>query len=144
MATIPTIFVQRAAVTIRAAQVSAANFGNACNPAASNAPGIGITEPLTNLPAFTTVTGPNWSLLDQFGAARTPQVSQVIGGEGVTTSADWPGSGGTSGNGPGAGENVEMVINPDNVNGVPDPAYPAPTIDGNATLATLAAGWVNV
>jgi hypothetical protein len=144
MANLISLFVDRAAVDIRDGEVTAANWGNGGNAAASNAPGIGITSPLTNLPAFTTVTGPNWSLLDQFSVARTPQVSQVIGGEGVTTSADWPGSGGISGNGSAHGEEVNFATMPADVSGVPDPTYPAPTVTGNATLTTLAAGWVNV
>lgn len=139
-----TLFIDRAAVDARDAEVTGADWGNGCNAPASCAPGIGVTIPLTNLPAFTTPTGPNWSLDDQFTTARTPQVSQVIGGEGYTATSDWPGSGGISGNGSAHGENIEQVTNPDDVDGAPDPAYPDPTVVGAATLASLAAGWTAV
>lgn len=144
MATSATLFIDRAAVDVRDGEVTGADWAGGCNAPASCAPGIGVTYPLANLPAFTTSTGPNWSLEDQFEDARTPQVSQVIGGEGVTTSSDWPGSGGISGNGSSHGENIEIVTNPDDVDGAPDPGNPGPTVVGAATLATLAAGWVPV
>ena len=139
-----TTFIDRAAVNVRDDEVTAAGWGGGCNAPAACAPGIGVTIPLTNLPAFTTSTGPNWSLDDQFSVARTPQVSQVIGGKGVTTSSDWPGSGGISGNGSAHAEKIQQVTNPDNVGGVPDPTNPAPTVVGSATLASLAAGWTAV
>lgn len=139
-----TTFIDRAAVDVRDGEVPDADWDGGANAPASCAPGIGITYPLTNLPAFTTPTGPNWSLLDQFSDARTPQVSQVIGGEGVTTSSDWPTSGGIEGNGESHGEAIEIVTNPDDVDGAPDPANPGPTPVGDATLASLAAGWVPV
>jgi hypothetical protein len=138
-----TTFIDRAAVDARDAEVTGADWDGGCNAPAACAPGIGVTYPLTNLPAFTTSTGPNWSLNDQFTVARTPQVSQVIGGEGLTTSSDWPGSGGISGNGSSHGENIEIVTNPNDIAGAPDPDG-APTVVGAATLATLAAGWVPV
>jgi len=139
-----TTFIDRAAVDARDAQVTTAGWAGGCNGPASCSPGIGVTYPLANLPAFTTPTGPNWSLEDQFEVARTPQVAQVIGGKGLTTSSDWPGSGGIAGNGSSHAEYIEIVTNPDDVDGVPDPTNPGPTAVGDATLATLAAGWVPV
>ena len=153
-----TRFLNTTATTARATQVPAASFTNTCNSAASNSPGIGITAPLTNL-----VANEPWSLLDQFAAARTPQVGQVIGGNGftarngnVTTTWDTSqalysvagasSSGGVSGNGTGQSQFIVGITNPPNANSTasnsfPDPAYPAPTVLGSASLATLAAGW---
>ena len=157
------------------------SFSAACNPPASNSPGIGITvtTPATApLPPTTAVgmQGWNWTLLTQGfknpnvpGAvvapvARTPQVGQVIGGNGDTprtgnqqytwdqsqalySVAGATASGGVSGNGAAPNAQTQFIVgvtNPVNVNGAVNPAYPAPVVIGAAQLATLAAGWVLV
>lgn len=153
-------------------------FSNGCNPAGSNSPGIGITIPLTNLPATTAVgmQGWNWTLLTQgfrnpndptavvAPVARTPQVGQVIGGNGqvvrtgnvattwdrtqaLYTPSGAASTGGVSGNGAAPNAQTQFIVgvtNPANVSGKPDPAYPAPTVVGSATLVSLAAGWTTV
>lgn len=165
MPTVPTKFENTTARGLRVTETgkSTAQFSNACNPAASNSPGIGITVPQTDLPAPTDHgEGWNWTLLTQgfinpnnsptpvAPAARTPQVGQVIGGNGYvdrSPATTYPGSGGVSGNGAAPNAQTQFIVgvtNPDNVDGQPDPDYPAPTVDGSAQLATLAAGWVLV
>ena len=141
------------ATTARATETSktAAQFLAGCGSAASNSPGIGITEtsPVTALSAvsdaWTYSPGWNQTLLDQKGVARTPQVGQVIGGLGWIdrSTVAWPSSGGVEGNGAAQAQFIVMLTNPVNVNGAPDPAYPAPTESGAARLTTLAAGWTS-
>lgn len=112
--------------TARSAEVPNANWTGGMNVAASNAPGIGI-----NAGGGSLVGSTQWSLLDQDGDARTPQVGQVLGGEGLTTPADWPASGGL----PGKGTDPIVVATP-SLSG--DGTV---TDEGEATLSTLAAGW---
>lgn len=76
-------------------------------------PGIGIA---TDNPGLADSL-PSWTLLDQNGDARTPQLSQNIG---LTPTAALIVANATSGDG--------------NITGTPD----------EATLATLAAGWTGV
>jgi hypothetical protein len=82
------------AYTNRAAEVPNAAWDNGCNAAGPNAPGIGI-----NIGDGAISGEPQqFTLLDQAGLARTPQLSSVIGILGYTDpDVDWPGSGGTSG-----------------------------------------------
>ena len=85
---------------------------------ASNAPGIGVATDNPNLEQSL----PSWTLLDQDGDARTPQVSQVIGG------------GGPEGM-PGKGlQPVEVVVNAASGNG-------SVTGSQEAQLNVLATGW---
>jgi hypothetical protein len=117
-----------ATLVARGSEVSGADFDAGCNLAASNAPGIGI-----NMGGGAVVgTAEQFTLEDQAEAARTPQDSQVIGGEGLTTAADYPLSGGASGAG-------TVPIQ----SGVPSSTGDGDvTVGGDATLATLSAGWV--
>jgi len=119
-----------ASVTARKAEVPAADFDAGCNLAASNAPGLGI-----NMAGGAVVgTDEQFTLLDQAGAARTPQDSSVIGGEGLTTAAEYPSSGGA------AGAGVEPILTgTPTTNGDGDVTLVAAQ---NATLASLSAGWV--
>jgi len=119
-----------ASIVARKLEVTAADFDAGCNLAASNAPGVGI-----NIGGGAVVgTADQFTLLDQAGAARTPQDSSVIGGEGLTTAAEYPSSGGA------AGAGVEPIQS-----GVPTTTGDGDvTVGGDATLASLAAGWVEV
>ena len=129
-----TAFVDDAAVTAMGVRVPAASDDTGMNAGASNSPGIGISDDNPGLEQQL----PNWTLLDQHGDARNPQIGQLIGGDGITDVADWPGSGGTEGTLPDAA--VRFATNPVNVNGVPD--NDAPIVLGNgADLIDLATGW---
>ena len=131
----PTLFVDDVAQTAMEARVSTvvANTGLTCG--GGNNPGIGIS---TENPGLAESL-PSWTLLDQHGNARTPQIGQSIGGTGITSVGSWPGSGGTEGTLPDAA--IRFGANPANVNGAPN-NNAAITIGSNARLVTLAAGWV--
>jgi hypothetical protein len=118
----PTFFVDATAVAARASEVPNASFVNGLNAGGSNAPAIGVNA------AGGAVTGDEaqFTLLDQAEAARAPQDSQSIGG---TALAD-----GTSGVGT---QPVKVGTNSATGDGVMTPT-------GDATLASLAAGWTAV
>ena len=116
----PTFFIDATAQSTRAAQVPDASFDNGANLAGSNACGIGI-----NMNEGAVVGTPEqFTLLDQHGDVRAPQISQHIGGSGLGdgtegTLPDAPirfGTPSTSGDG-------------------------AVTPIGNSTLNDLAVGW---
>jgi hypothetical protein len=115
-------FVDAAAVAARSAEIAAADWTGGCNPAGSCAPGVGIG----NGGGIQTVnlgeSLPSWTLLDQDGDARTPQVSQYIGGSGLGD--------GVAGKGTAA-----ITLYDDDV---------PQALTGAATLAALAAGWTAV
>ena len=143
-----TRFVNSAAIAARTPEVPAADWVGGCNSPASNAVGLGINIGGGALPALIGHRGRNWTLEDQFEADRVPQVSQVIGGLGVTTEAEYPSSGGIEGNGDASSQYVFVISNPNNVadgtgSFVPPAAW-TPTVQGSANLVTLAAGWVAV
>ena len=143
----PTVFQDDAAQTARALEVVGASFANGMNLGGSCAPGIGI-----NMNEGAVVGTPEqFTLLDQGNyandfvpVARTAQISQSIGGfpfvDRVAAAVPYPGSGGTEGILP------ESVIR---FGDAPTQAAKdaAPELDGtiipigNATLASLAAGW---
>ena len=78
-----------------------------CNRAGSNAPGIGINSGnLYPLGVGVGVTE-DWTLEDQFEAARVPQDSEHIGGDGLGAGEIYP-----DGNNP-----INMIVDP---NGTPD------------------------
>ncbi len=54
-----------------------------CNRAGANAPGIGIGTGFVLAETADDLSPEKWTLLDQDGAARTPQNSQHIGGDGL-------------------------------------------------------------
>jgi len=127
-----TAFVEDAAVTARALEVTAASFTTGMNNAASNAPGIGVNV------AGGAVTGDNqqFTLLDQDGAARDPQVSQLIGGAGFVdrSSVAYDSSGGVAGK-----STLPLRGGPQSA------TYPdgtgAITFTANVDLLVLATGW---
>ena len=124
----PFIFVDDDAITARSAQVPNADWLSGGNNAGNSMPlGIGVTG------ALDTLQLPNWTLLDQLGDARVPQIGQLIGGLGISDPSQ---SNGLEGNGL-----AHDVACPEVSNGPGDG-----TVTGKdevwATLATLAAGWV--
>ena len=141
----PTLFKDDAAITAGEARVPLANFDNGCNPVASNSNGIGINIGGGALPdidgQYAYSPGWNWTLEDQFENTRQAQLGQLIGGDGITLDTDWPGSGGNEGTLPDGV--IRDATNAANVDGAPV-AGAEITIVGNASVVTLAAGWVSV
>jgi len=86
-------FTDEAAITGRALEVPDADFTDGMNNAASNAPGVGVNA----LGGAVAGTPEQFTLLDQDGDARVPQVSQVLGGAGFIDVAGYPSSGGVEG-----------------------------------------------
>ena len=125
----PSYFLDDPAVANRAPEVPDASFDNGCNAAASNACGIGIGEGVAALSG----QPQHFTLLDQRGNARTPQTSQMIGGDGYTDIANYPSSGGSEGTAP----DSTIRFGTSDAEGVT-------TASGNAHLADLAVGWVAV
>jgi len=126
-------FIDDAAVTAGEARVTAADFDSGMNAGASNAPGIGIA---TDNPGLDESL-PEWTLLDQHGNARDAQISQLIGGPGISAASTSAGSEGTA---PDA--TVRLWTNPDNIAGQPNPVG-APVADNSAVLLDLAVGWTS-
>lgn len=123
----PSIFIDITARAARAAEVPAASFVNGMNEGGSCAPGLGIATDQADL----TGEASGWTLLDQFGNARTPQNSQQIGGAAYAAPSAYPLSGGASGAGT---QPIFIVTNTAAGDGTS-------TLDGNATLSDLATGW---
>ena len=140
-------FVDDASVTALDARVPDAEVNSGMFAGASNSPGIGISTENPELEESL----PSWTLLDQFGNARASQRGQLIGGDGITEVADWPGSGGTEGTLPAATIRLMPVDSlPTNAEKDLFADSPVPTkLDGSlefpaqgATLSDLAIGWV--
>ena len=121
-------FSDQAALTAGGARVPNATWNNGAN-VAGNSPGVGIAS----TGSLQTGQHPNWTLADQFGVARTPQISQVIGGLGISGISQ---SDGLEGNGAAHGEVITQGDNSDEGTGE------IVSSDGAAYLQTLAAGWV--
>lgn len=124
----PTYFVDLTnALTPRTAEVPAWNSGTGMDWSGSCSPGIGI-----NIDGGAVVGEPQqFTLNDQDGAARQPQVGQNIGGLAFVnrSSVSWPGSGGVEGKGTvGIGSGTTA-------------ADGAITPVGDAWLDALATGW---
>lgn len=132
----PTYFIDDVARTAREAEVTAADFDNGMNLGGSNACGIGI-----NMNEGAVVGTPEqFTLLDQFENARAAQISQHIGGEGLTLVADWPSSGGQEGTLPDAV--IRFGTLPTQAAKDADTAVDGTIIPvGNSTLTTIEAGW---
>lgn len=124
MANIPVTFRNTVTVGIREAEVPDAAFDDGMNNG-SCAPGVGIATDVTDLDESL----PSWTLLDQFEVARTPQVNQLIGGNGLND--------GVEGNGSGDAQFIIGVGNSASGDGSITP-------NGTANLVTLAAGWALV
>ena len=133
----PTYFIDDIARTAREAEVTAASFDNGMNLGGACACGLGI-----NMNEGAVVGTPEqFTLLDQFENAREAQISQHIGGEGLTLVADWPSSGGQEGTLPDAV--IRFGTLPTQAAKDADTALDGTIIAvGNATLTTLGAGWV--
>ena len=162
----PTVYLNFLAAFMRASEnpdhSTTEEYLSGGNAPASNAPGIGIAIGNGALPAETVPPHTmNWTLEDQFEAARTPQVSQSIGETGFVTrtgnvATTWDSSqalytpngaassGGASGNAAPTYSYINDISNPDNDATTLTPVPGAvPTFDGEASLVTLAAGWVS-
>ena len=131
---LPNAFTDTAAVTAMLIRVPAALVDTGMNSCGSNSPGIGIGTDNTNLEEQL----PNWTLLDQHGNARAAQISQLLGGPGISAPSESNGQEGTLPDGV-----VRLWTNPANVDGQPDNNAP-PVGLGNATLLDLAVGWTSV
>ena len=120
----PSFFVDPAVVATRTGEVPNADWAGGVNAVGSCAEGISIGEGIPDL-----VGEPQqFTLLDQDEVARTPQISQYIGGTGL--SGTYPSSGGSEGKG-----TIPLQFGTSDALGVVTPT-------GDATLTTLAAGWV--
>ena len=117
--TSPTRFVDDSTVTTRKGEIPSADFDGGLNQGAACAPAVGINVGVANIAG----SDNQFTLLDQDEAARTPQVGQHIGGDGLGD--------GVSGKGT---EGVGVVTNDASGDGTV-------TEDGEATLVSLAAGW---
>lgn len=114
----PCTFIDVTARATRTGEVSGASFLNGMNNG-SNLSGVGISNGPTDLVG----TAQQFTLLDQNGAARTPQDGQSIGGVALN-----------SGEGVAANQALDLVDSS---------ADGTVVVDGTgATLTTLAAGWV--
>ena len=117
-----TYFTDLTTVIAREAEVAAADFDNGMNQGGSCAPGIGI-----NIGGGAVVGTPEqFTLLDQDGDARVPQVTQHIGGNGLNA--------GVAGKGT---EPIEIGVNDLAGDG-------GVAVEGNAVLVDLAGGWAAV
>ncbi|MGI9336882.1 MAG: hypothetical protein ACR2P4_00005, partial [Gammaproteobacteria bacterium] len=122
MANAPTSFRDEAAVAARTAEVPDADWDGGMNLAGSCSEGIGIATDVSGL----TGESQGWTLLDQDGDTRTPQVGQHVGGNGL--GGVYPASGGVAGKGV---EGIEIVT--------PDASGDGTgAVVGEATLASLA------
>ena len=131
---VPVTFRNTTAIAARALEVTDADWDNGMNNSC-NCPGVGVATDNSGLDESL----PEWTLLDQFGDARVPQVSQLIGGNGFTPESDYPLSGGVSGNGSDQAQFLVGVANPD----FPDNDGTV-VVQGTANLADLAVGWALV
>ena len=122
----PTSFLNATSVTAREAEVPLASFDNGMNLGGSNAPGIGIATAGVIQTEDLDESLPNWTLLDQDGDAREPQVSQHIGGDGLDDGEEGKGT-------------VAIDVNVNDASG-----DGSATVNGVATLADLAVGWTSV
>ena len=121
MAADATSYLDNIAITARELDVPDADWGSGGIMGASCSPGIGISDKNPGLQQQL----PNWTLLDQNGDARNPQVGSIIGnGNGA----------GSTGMGQSA---IVFVENPVDGNGGFESVAPA-------HLQTLEAGWVPV
>jgi hypothetical protein len=89
-----------------------------------------------------------FTLLDQDGDIRVPQVSQLLGGAGfvdrTVATGNWDSSGGVEGNGKAQAEYIIAAGNPTQATKDGDPALDGTvTVLGTANLQTLAVGWTN-
>ena len=113
----PTWYINAVELFARALELPNAVWASGCNYPAANSPGIGIGTGVTNLEQSS-----NWTLLDQFGAGRTPQNGQQIGR-------------GASGAQPGIGV-------ADNATATGNGNYSS-IRTGSATLSSLSTGWIS-
>lgn len=122
----PSFFVDPSVVATRTGEVPNADWAGGVNAVGSCAEGIGTAEGIPNASG----EPQQFTLLDQDEDPRTPQISQYIGGTGL--SGVYPSSGGVEGKG-----TIPLRFGTSDALGVVTPT-------GNATLAVLATGWAAV
>lgn len=126
----PTFYIRDAARDARQLEVPDAAWGNGLNNGGSNSPGIGI-----NIDGGPIVDEPQqFTVLDQDGDPRTPQVGQHISGAGHVAPSAYPSSGGLEGKGTVA---IEAGTPSASGNG-------GVAVLGDATLTDAATGWTVV
>jgi hypothetical protein len=117
----PTYYIDDATVTTRESEVPNADFDGGGNLAGSCAPGIGIGVGTANVVG----TSDQFTLLNQAGAARVPQNSQHIGGNGLGAGV--------------AGTLPNDAVRSGTVSTTGDGTITSPE---DVALQTLTAGWV--
>lgn len=122
----PTAFFDTVTGPIRVAETIAGQFAKGTNVGASNSPGIGIADAGNVATQNLAESLPQWTLLDQHGAARAPQNGQLIGGNGLGVGVTGLGT-----------LPIGMVTNNASGDG-------SGVTTGVATLADLAVGWTAV
>lgn len=116
------------AVAVRGLEIlKNTQLNGGCNVPASNSPGIGIANAGDVSTINLDQSLPNWTLLDQDGDPRTPQVGQYIGGSGLGA--------GVAGKG-----TVGITVS----NSLGNKGFIGPSPTPFATLADLAVGWTAV
>lgn len=135
----PTFFTDESARTSRELENTIASFVNGMNEGGSCAPGIGI-----NMAGGAVVGSPEqFTLLDQDGDVREPQVGQSLGGVPFVdrSSVPYDSSGGVEGKG------TDPIRTGTLATQAAKDSAPAldgvVTVTGNANLETLANGWVD-
>ncbi len=119
-ATVPTNFISASTVAIRDPEMGVpGQFDDGVNLGGSCSPGIGINVGIPNIVG----TPEQFTLLDQDENARTPQFGQYIGGDAL-------------GDGAAGGGVVGINVSVPDVSG-----DGSAVVSGQATLASLAAGW---
>ena len=84
MVAAPSFFKDDVAQTAMEARVPTVVVDTGLTFGGGNAPGIGISSQNPGLEESL----PNWTLLDQHGNARVSQISQCIGGDGISNGRD--------------------------------------------------------
>jgi hypothetical protein len=147
-------FRDTAAIAARTAEETNpdASWVNGMNNAGCD-PGIGVAFGQPDLwqdPDYLPAEGDpsSWTLLDQDGDVRVPQVSQLLGGAGfvdrTVATGNWDSSGGVEGNGKAQAEYIIAAGNPTQATKDGDPALDGTvTVLGTANLQTLAVGWTH-
>jgi hypothetical protein len=138
---LPNTFRDTTAIAARAAENTTTDFTNGMNNGACM-PGTGVAFGQPDLDG----EPQSWTLLDQEGDVRVPQVSQLIGGTGYVDRSTEPywSSGGVEGNGKAEAQYIVAVTNPTQAAVDADPDVGGTVVvDGTANLQTLAVGWTH-
>jgi hypothetical protein len=138
---LPNTFRDTTAKDARELENTVADFDNGMNNSACM-PGIGVAFGQPDLDG----EPQSWTLLDQEGDVRVPQVSQLIGGTGYVDRSTEPywSSGGVEGNGKAEAQYIIAATNPIQSAKDADPSVDGTiVVAGTANLQTLAVGWTH-